>query len=71
MKPTSLMIHIGHKHNLCAVNADQRSVDWITGALNLPTPLKMVLRIWDKVSIGPEQLLQCIKGFNPGINMET
>lgn len=68
---TSLMLHIGHRHNLCNVNADQRSVDWITGALNLPTPLKMTLRIWDKESTHPEQLLQCIKGFNPGLNMEA
>jgi len=50
------------------VNADQRSVDWITADLNLPKPLKMAFRIWDKVSTSPEQLLQC---FNPGLNMEN
>lgn len=50
------------------VNAYQRSLDWITEDLNLPKPLKMAFRIWDKVSTGPEQLLQC---FNSGLNMEN
>jgi len=53
------------------MNAEQRSVDWITVDLNLPKPLKMAFRIWDKVSTGPEQLLQCIKGFNLGLNTEN
>jgi len=68
--PTSPILQNGHRHNLCTVNADQRCVDWIT-ADSLPKPLKMAFRIWDKVSTGPEQLLQCIKGFNPGFNMEN
>jgi len=53
-------------------DTDQRSVDWITGDLNLHKPLKVAFRIWDKASTGPEQqLLQCIKGFNPGFNKEN
>jgi len=39
------------------VNADERSVDWITADLNLPKPLKMAFRIWDKVFTGSDQLL--------------
>jgi hypothetical protein len=31
----------------------------------------MELSIWDKVSTGPEQLLQYIMVFNPGLNMEN
>jgi hypothetical protein len=41
-----------------------------TDARNLPKPVKVTLRMKDKVAKSPDELLKWIKDLNPGLHME-
>jgi hypothetical protein len=41
-----------------------------TEARNVPKPVKVALRIWERVAQNQEELLKWIKNLNPGFHTE-